>query len=196
MHYQAIFTMGMLGLNKHLKILFPNPFIDLVSEQSQKYSLEESLIFAIMRRESLFYRKAESPVGAKGLMQVTNSTANFISKRYKLNSFDDQQIYNSTVNIKIGSANLNFLMGLFKNNLILSIAAYNAGPGSVAKWLSKREVLATIWIENIPFVETRNYVRYVLVNMVIYDNLVLKSNNERLSDLLRIELSNKFSFKK
>lgn len=196
MHYQAIFAMGMLGIKSRLELLFPNPFTDLINEQSKKYDLEESLIFAIMRRESLFYRDASSSVGAKGLMQVTDSTANFIAKRYKLTNFEEQQIYNSTINIKVGSANLDFLAGLFKNNIVLSIAAYNAGPGNVANWLTNREIPAKQWIENIPFVETRNYVRHVLVNMVVYDNLVLKDNNIRLSDLLQTKLSNKLSFKK
>lgn len=122
MHYQAIFAMGMLGAKSRLELLFPDPFVDLVSQQSKKYDLEESLIFAIMRRESLFYREASSPVGAKGLMQVTNSTAGFIAKRYRLTDFEEQQIYNSTVNIKVGSANLDFLAGLFKDNIVLSIA--------------------------------------------------------------------------
>ncbi|ASG68456.1 hypothetical protein fh0823_14730 [Francisella halioticida] len=180
----------------YIELLFPNPFIELVSEQSKKYDLEESLIFAIMRRESLFYREVSLSVGAKGLMQVTNSTADFIAKRYKLTQFEERQIYNSTVNIKVGSANLDFLADLFKNNLILSIAAYNAGLGNVAKWLTNKDIPAKQWVENIPFVETRNYVRHVLVNMVVYDNLVLKNDHVRLSDLLQTKLSNKLSFKK
>ena len=91
---------------------------------------------------------------------------------------------------------MDFLAGLFKDNIVLSIAAYNAGPGNVAKWLTDKEVPAKQWIENVPFVETRNYLRHVLSNMVVYDNLVLKNDNVRLSDLLQTKLSDKFSFKK
>ncbi|MGX9892695.1 transglycosylase SLT domain-containing protein [Francisella orientalis] len=99
--------------------------------------------------------------------------------------------------MKIGSANLDFLDSLFKSNLVLAIAAYNAGPGNVAKWLNNKEVPTTIWIENIPFGETRHYVRKVLVNMIVYNNVILKDNKKlRLSDLLNTNVSNEFDFRK
>ncbi|WP_307838538.1 transglycosylase SLT domain-containing protein, partial [Francisella orientalis] len=69
---------------------------------------------------------------------------------YNINNSSDE-IFDPYINIKIGSANLDFLDSLFKSNLVLAIAAYNAGPGNVAKWLNNKEVPTTIWIENIPF---------------------------------------------
>lgn len=199
MHYQAIFSMSMLGLDSHLELLFPNPFRDTVDDQSGKYDLEKSLIFSIMRQESLFYREASSSVGAKGLMQVTDSTAGFVAKRYKLKDIEKEvskKIFFPKVNISVGSANLDFLDGLFKENIVLSIAAYNAGPGNVAKWLTDDEIPVKQRIESIPFGQTRHYVRSVLVNMVIYNDFILKDKKEKLSDLLEGEISNKLSFKK
>ena len=88
-------------------------------------------------------------------MQVTEPTAKFIAKKYKLSLVGDKskgmssQIFIPENNIKLGTANLYFLEKLFKKNPILGIGAYNAGPGNVDKWLNKKELPATIWIENI-----------------------------------------------
>ncbi|AIT09220.1 hypothetical protein LO80_04015 [Candidatus Francisella endociliophora] len=197
MHYQAIFSMSMLGLDNHLELLYPYPFTIEVDDQSSKYNLQKALIFSIMRQESLFYREASSFAGAKGLMQVTDSTAGFVAKRYRLKNIDNiaEKLFTPNVNISVGSANLDFLNQLFKGNIILTIAAYNAGPGNVAKWLTKQEIPAKQWLESIPFGETRHYVRSVLVNMVIYNNIILKDKRVRLSDILDNQISNKLSFK-
>ena len=198
MYYQAIFSMGMLGESNHTELLFPTPFQDVIAGQSKKYDLKQSLILSIMRKESLFDTEASSSVGAKGLMQVTIPTAEFISKRYKLNvpniSLPDY-IYTPNVNIKVGTANLNFLDDLFKANLILSIAAYNAGPGNVDKWLSDKEISAKQWLESIPFGETRHYIRSVLVNIIVYNNVILNDNSLSLSDMLDSKVSKKLSFR-
>ena len=199
MYFEAIFSMGMMGMKNNTSILFPSPYEEIIKNQSEKFSVEKALILSIMRKESQFYREANSSVNAKGLMQVTLPTAKFVSKKYKINSNGDDissQIFNPSVNIKSGSANLHFLDGLFKDNLILSIAAYNAGPGNVAKWLTKQDIPVKQWIENMPFGETRHYVRNVLVNMVVYNDFVLKSNELKISNLLSGSVSDKFSFKK
>ncbi|MBY7735238.1 lytic transglycosylase domain-containing protein [Francisella philomiragia] len=200
MYYQAIFSMHVMGLDNHVHLLYPDAFDEIVQEQSSKYDLKQALIYSIMRKESLFEIEAKSYVGAKGLMQVTVPTVNFISDKYRLgyninNSSDE--IFDPYINIKIGSANLDFLDSLFKSNLVLAIAAYNAGPGNVNKWLSDKQIPVKQWIENIPFGETRHYVRKVLVNMIVYNNVILKDNKKlRLSDLLNTNVSNEFDFRK
>lgn len=198
MHYHAIFSMGMLGKKGHDKLFFPKPYEQMIGEQSQKNDLEDSLILSIMRKESLFDIQSSSYVGAKGLMQVTMPTADFISKKYKLYMQDidlSSQIYSPKVNIKLGSANLNFLSGLFKGNLVLSIAAYNAGPGNVDKWLPNKAISAKQWIESITFGETRHYIRNVLVNIVIYNNVILSNDKISLSSMLDSKISKQLSFR-
>ncbi|WP_150466052.1 lytic transglycosylase domain-containing protein [Francisella sp. SYW-2] len=199
MYYQAIFSMRMMGIDSHVHLLYPDAFDDIVQEQSTKYDLTQSLIYSIMRKESLFEIEAKSYIGAKGLMQVTIPTVNFISNKYKLGyniSNSSDEVFDPYINIKIGSANLDFLDSLFKNNLVLAIAAYNAGPGNVNKWLTNKQVPVKQWIENIPFGETRHYVRKVLVNMVVYNNVILKDSKKiKLSNLLNTEVSNKYNFK-
>ena len=198
MYHQAIFSMGMLGESKHTELLFPKPFQNIIGEQSKKYDLKKSLILAIMRRESLFNRGASSSVGAKGLMQVTIPTADFITKKYNLdvvNTGVAENIYLPNINIKVGTANLNFLGNLFKANLVLGIAAYNAGPGNVDKWLSDKKIPAKQWIESIPFGETRRYIRKVLVNIIVYNNTILDDEKLSLSEVLNSEISKESSFR-
>ncbi|AJC49288.1 lytic transglycosylase domain-containing protein [Allofrancisella guangzhouensis] len=201
MYYAAIFNMAVIGQYTNTDLLFPKAFISEVNKNADKYAIDKDLIFSIMRKESLFDIEAGSSAGAKGLMQVTIPTAEFIVKKYKLalvgdkTDSIDKQIFTPENNIKIGTANLFFLEGLFNKNIILSIAAYNAGPGNVAKWLNTKEVSAPIWIENIPFGETRHYVRKVLVYMIVYNNFVFKDKQQHISDFLGSKLSHKLSFR-
>ena len=199
MYYAAIFNMAVIGQYSDVEMIFPKAFISTVNENADKYGVDRDLVLSIMRKETLFDVEAGSYAGAKGLMQVTIPTAEFIAKKYKLKLSGDnnieKQIFTPENNIKIGTANLYFLEKLFKKNLILGIGAYNAGPGNVAKWLTKKEVPAKQWIENVPFGETRHYIRKVLVYMVVYNNFIFKNKKDKISDLLDSNISQKQSFR-
>jgi soluble lytic murein transglycosylase len=199
MYYAAIFNMAVIGQYSDVDMLFPKAFISIVNKNANKYGIDRDLVLSIMRKETLFDVEAGSYAGAKGLMQVTIPTAKFIAKKYKLSLTGgndmESQIFVPENNIKIGTTNLYFLEKLFKKNLILGIGAYNAGPGNVAKWLTKKEVPAKQWIENIPFGETRHYIRKVLVYMVVYNNFVFKNKKDKISNFLDSNLSDKQSFR-
>ena len=199
MYYAAIFNMAVIGKYSDVDMLFPKAFISIVNENADKYGIDRDLVLSIMRKETLFDVEAGSYAGAKGLMQVTIPTAKFIAKKYKLKLSGEndieKQIFIPENNIKIGTANLYFLENLLKKNIILGIGAYNAGPGNVAKWLTKKEVPAKQWIENIPFGETRHYIRKVLVYMVVYNNFVFKNKKDKISDFLDSNISQKQSFR-
>ncbi|QLE79741.1 lytic transglycosylase domain-containing protein [Francisella sp. Scap27] len=200
MYYAAIFNMAVIGKFSNIELLFPKAFISEVNKNADKFDINKDLVLSIMRKESLFDVEAGSYAGAKGLMQVTEPTANFIAKKYKLPMVGDKskgmstQIYIPANNIKLGTANLYFLEKLFDKNPILGIAAYNAGPGNVNKWLGK-EVTAPIWIENVPYGETRHYVRKVLVYMVVYNNFIFKDKKSKISDFLDYKISSKQKFR-
>lgn len=201
MYYAAIFNMAVIGKYNNIDILFPKAFINIVDKNTKRFGIDRDLVLAIMRKESLFDVEAGSYAGAKGLMQVTEPTAKFIAKKYRLSLAGDKsqgmssQIFIPQNNIKLGTANLYFLEKLLKKNPILGIGAYNAGPGNVDKWLNKKEVPAPIWIESIPFGETRHYIRKVLVYMVVYNNFVFKNKKNHISDFLDYQISDKFSFR-
>ena len=199
MYYAAIFNMAVIGQYSDVDMLFPKAFIPIVNENADKYGIDRDLVLSIMRKETLFDIEAGSYAGAKGLMQVTIPTAKFIVKKYKLKLNGEnnikKQIFIPENNIKIGTVNLYFLEKLLKKNLILGIGAYNAGPGNVAKWLTKKGVPAKQWIENIPFGETRHYIRKVLVYMIVYNNFIFKNKKEKISDFLDSDISQKQSFR-
>ncbi|APC92032.1 Soluble lytic murein transglycosylase precursor [Francisella sp. MA067296] len=202
MYYAAIFNMSVIGGYNNIEMLFPKAFISTVNQNAQNFAIDKDLILSIMRKESLFNIEAGSSAGAKGLMQVTEPTAKFIAQKYKLSLIGDKshgmssQIFIPENNIKLGTANLYFLEKLFDKNIVLGIAAYNAGPGNVAKWLNEKEAPAAIWIENVPFGETRDYIRKVLVYMIVYNNFVFKDRKIQISDFLDYKISVKQSFRK
>ena len=198
MYYTAIFNMSILGEYSNIHLLFPLAFDKDVDAASRKYHIDKSLILSVMRKESLFDVDAGSWAGAKGLMQLTVPTAEFINRKYHLDlKYNDKSsdmnilVYDPYNNINMGTANLNFLDSLFSKNTILGLAAYNAGPGNVRKWLSDKDIPSAEWIENVPFGETRHYIRKILVYTVTYNNFVLGKNNYKISDFLKGSISNK-----
>ena len=121
---------------------------------------------AITRRESTFIPTAKSPVGAHGLMQIMPQTAKHITGR----RVPVQNLYNPNTNIDMGTDYLNYLMRQNNNNLVFATASYNAGYSRVKTWLPKnRQMPLDIWIETIPFKETREYVKAVLAYYQIYN---------------------------
>jgi soluble lytic murein transglycosylase len=135
--------------------------------------IEPALTLAITRQESQFNPDAKSPANARGLMQLLPGTAKHVAKKFDI-SYSDSHINDTTLNLSLGSHYLGQMVDGFNGSYILGIASYNAGPGSVRKWIkSMGEPPKTVdgaidWIEGIPFVETRNYVMRVLENVEIY----------------------------
>jgi soluble lytic murein transglycosylase len=142
--------------------LYPLAHIDTVQTNAHKQNINPLLVLSIMRQESKFDPETRSSVGALGLMQVMPSTAEFVAKKVEMERFE--LIYPPD-NIKIGTWYLASMHDEHKNDTLLSVASYNAGPGNVSKW--RREFSMSDpdeFVENIPFDETQNYVRNVLGN--------------------------------
>lgn len=134
-----------------------------------------TMIHAIARQESQFDREATSRVGARGLMQLMPGTARETAPRAGL-TYNYASLGNPQYNMMLGSTYFGQLMDMYGGSYVLSVAAYNAGPGNVNKWLRtygdpRTDVDVLTWIENIPLSETRNYVQRVLENAVVYDML-------------------------
>lgn len=112
---------------------------------------------------------ARSHVGASGLMQLMPATAKETARRFGIPLSSPQQVLNPNVNIQLGAAYLSQIYAQFNGNRVLASAAYNAGPGRVRQWLRDAGHLSfDVWVENIPFDETRQYVQNVLTYSVIY----------------------------
>lgn len=160
-----------------ITLRFPLHYQDSVLHHAKKRKVPPELIYAIIRQESFFIPHAKSPVGARGLMQLMPATAYRTSKQYKL-KYTKKTLFNGKSNIELGSAHLNHLHKKLKNHPILVIAAYNAGSNAVKRWLPKSQKMpADIWVETIPFYETRKYVRHVIAYYVVYQKRLGKEPN-------------------
>ncbi len=151
---------------------FPLPHRDLVIAQASAIGLDPGLVFGLIRQESRFVTDARSHVGASGLMQVMPPTAKWTAKRIGLHDFKPQDINDQLTNVRIGTAYLKMVIDDFEGSLPLAVAAYNAGPSRSRVWRNGPILPGDIWVENIPFEETRDYVKRVLANSVNYNALM------------------------
>ncbi|MGQ9424641.1 transglycosylase SLT domain-containing protein [Gilvimarinus sp. F26214L] len=152
-----------------LQLRFPLAYEKEVASASASTNIEPHLLYAIARQESAFAADARSPAGAMGLMQLLPSTAKRTAREQGMR-YDYWDLIDPNQNIQLGSRYLHGLLTRFNGNPILAAAAYNAGPYRVQQWLENgdRQLPYDIWIETIPYKETRNYVQNVLAYSVIY----------------------------
>jgi soluble lytic murein transglycosylase len=155
----------------HLSLRFPLAYSDEVTQAAVNSQLDETLIFAVARQESAFASDAVSHAGARGLMQLMPATAKQQAHISGIKNHQTSDLFRPEHNINLGSAYLSKLLVEFKGNRILATAAYNAGQHRVKRWLKTPEIgtPADIWVETIPFKETRNYVQNVMTYSVIYN---------------------------
>jgi soluble lytic murein transglycosylase len=139
-----------------------------VLRRSGDIGLDPAYVYGLIRQESRFIMDARSHVGAAGLMQVMPATARWTARKIGLNNFRPEQITEQEVNVQIGTGYLKLVLDDFGGSMPLAAAAYNAGPSRSRRWRNGPELEAAIWAENIPFAETRDYVKKVLSNTTNY----------------------------
>lgn len=152
-----------------LQLRFPLAYREQMDSAAEATSINPHLLFAIARQESAFMADARSPAGALGLMQLMPTTAQYTARRAGI-PYRKHDLLSPDTNIALGSRYLHQLLNEFNGNRILAAAAYNAGPTRVRQWLgaTERKLPYDVWIETIPFRETRGYVQNVLAYSVIY----------------------------
>lgn len=154
------------------KFLYPYPYRQTVEFYADRYNVDKSLVAGVILTESKFKEEAVSVHGATGLMQLMPDTAQWIAHQIEDKNFSTDKLYNPQTNIKYGTWYLSELQDEFYGNKILMLAAYNAGRGNVHEWID-----AYGWDKNfsdynqIPFPETREYVKRVLDNEIKYQEL-------------------------
>jgi len=147
---------------------FPMPLRETVVRRASEIRLDPAFVYGLIRQESRFIMDARSHVGASGLMQVMPATAKWTAKKIGLNNFKPEQINDREVNVAIGTAYLKLVLDDFEGSMPMATAAYNAGPSRPRSWRNGPQLEAAIWAENIPFFETRDYVKKVLSNTTHY----------------------------
>lgn len=170
----AVVILALITLNapRILKYFYPIPHRELIFCYARVFDVDPYLVAAIIQVESRFYPDAESRVGARGLMQLMPETAEWAARQMKLPDYHPSQLYEPQRNIQIGTWYLSELLDEFDHNVVVTVAAYNAGRGNVKTWLA-----VGLWtgeyqaIDQIPFPETRKYVYRVMSDYYIYRKL-------------------------
>jgi soluble lytic murein transglycosylase len=163
---------GVEGGRSFWEFAYPRAFAQYVDKYSKDFSVPTELVWGIMRAESQYRKDAISPVGALGLMQVMPFTGYRVANLMGDKDFQPRQLLEPSAAIKMGSRYLQRLMVKFDNTIPLVAAGYNAGPHRVKNWLASFGHLETDeFIEHIPFLETRNYVKKVVSNCYVYSQL-------------------------
>ncbi len=178
--YKSIRSKKIRLTENTIKILFPRPYLKQIQKNTK--SFDPVIALSLIRQESGFNHRARSHVGARGLMQLMPATARQFKRRLKT-----KHLYNPNLNIRIGSKYFKNLLKRYENNLVYSLAAYNAGESRVDRWqknyLNSDSILENI--ENIPFQETRKYVKLIFRNIFFY-KMIFNNDIESSPDLNRI----------
>jgi soluble lytic murein transglycosylase len=144
------------------------PYGDVLQKQARIRNLDESLVFGLVRQESRFIADAKSSAGAEGLMQVMPSTARLVAKKIGMKDFHASHLERPEVNAALGASYLRQMLDGFGGSAVLAAAAYNAGPNRASRWRDTKPLEGAIYVETIPFAETRQYVKKVMSNAVYY----------------------------
>lgn len=153
------------------ELAYPRPFTGLVAAEAHREGLPEAWAYAIMREESAFEPRAASPAKAYGLMQLIVPTAQRMGVALNLMP-DEESLKRPEINISLGCHYLMVLRRQFPDNALLAIPGYNAGAGAPKKWVSGRPAQDfDVWVERIPYEETRNYTKRVMASISAYDFL-------------------------
>lgn len=180
-----------------LKIIFPQEYGGFIAAQSKAYNVNEDWIRALIRQESSFRPEAKSPANALGVMQLLPSTAAEIARDNRMKDYTTEGLLDPEVNIKLGTIYLSRLMKNFGGNMPLAVAAYNAGPTRLRRWLGARKDLSPlesansssaeveVWIDELPWEETSHYVKSILRNWLIYK--ILNGSKVSLSEPIWVD---------
>lgn len=167
---RAIFMAAKSSQRNDLEVRFPLAYLENIKQNTRGKDIDPAWALALIRQESAFVPDARSRANAMGLMQLMPKTARYVAKRFNIQYSNTSELHDTNLNIKLGIHYLQYVYERFHNHPVLTIAAYNAGPNRVAQWLPKDRTLpADIWIETIPFSETRNYLRNILAYIAVYE---------------------------
>ncbi len=164
----AIATASRRGVFKAYDVLYPRPYRGAVGAAAALTKLEPALIYAVIRQESLYRPDAASAAGAIGLAQLLPATARRVAAQWNEPKPQWADLLTPAVNIKLGAAQLRDLVDRFDAQLPVGLAAYNAGANAAERWLPERPLAADVWIENIPYNETRDFVQRVLWHSLVF----------------------------
>lgn len=165
---QSILALAQAGYWDDLNLRFPLAYADLVHSAAAEQGLPLDWVYAVIRQESAFDPGIASHAGAVGLMQLMPPTAREVAMKAGFAEPEQLNLTDPALNISLGAAYLAEMQRRFDGHPLLATAAYNAGPTAVTRWLPEKPVPGDLWLTEIPYAETREYVRRVLTYRVFY----------------------------
>jgi soluble lytic murein transglycosylase len=163
---QALFTASKAAHQDDLSLRFPLLHSQSILAAARQRQMDPAWSYAVIRQESAFAPKAQSGAGALGLMQLLPTTAKSLAARGQ--KITPKTLTEPTTNIQLGTAYLNKILQAYKGNVFLATAAYNVGFGRLRTYIPSQPMPADIWVDTLPWHETRDYVKNVIAYMVIY----------------------------
>ena len=164
---RAINTAGRTERLHDYRVRYLAPFRDVFREYARAYDLEEAWVLGVVRQESRFIVDARSGAGATGLMQLLPDTARWVARRIGYKGYTTKRVAEVETNVTLGTRYLRHVLDGF-GTPVLASAAYNAGPSRARRWQPAQAMEGAVFVESIPYSETREYVKRVLANTVHY----------------------------
>lgn len=153
------------------QLRYPTPWRQQIEPKAREQGLDPGWVYGLMRQESRFVTAAKSTVGAQGLMQVMPATGKWVAKQLGLKDYTPQWLQDPERNVLLGTNYMRIVLSGLDRHPVLASAAYNAGPGRAKRWKDAKPLEGAIYAETIPFTETRDYVKKVMANSVVYGAL-------------------------
>lgn len=169
-HWQSVPLLTRFDAGDALDLLYPRKaYADEIKHAAKVSDLPAAWIYGVMRQESLFLRQAVSSADALGLLQLKLGTARDAARRAGLPAPAREDLFDVETNLALGSAYLRQMTDRYGGQFVLTVASYNAGPNAVARWLPDAPLAADVWIENVPYTETRKYVERIAWHIAVHD---------------------------
>lgn len=165
---RAINTAELGSANANFDLRFITPYRELIEPQVKAQDLDLAWVYGLMRQESRFIAPARSSAGAQGLMQVMPATGKWVANKIGMTHYSPSMLSDPKTNVLLGTSYMRIIMSDLDSHPVLASAGYNAGPGRASRWRDRKPLEGAIYTETIPFDETRDYVKKVLSNAVIY----------------------------
>jgi soluble lytic murein transglycosylase len=164
---RAIHTADRTSRLHNYALRYPVPYHGVFREYAKTHGVDEAWVLGLVRQESRFITEARSSAGAAGLMQVMPRTARYVANRIGLRNYRPKSVTEVETNVTLGTGYLRLVMEQL-GHPVLASAAYNAGPARARRWRDDKPLEGAIYVESIPFPETRDYVKKVMANSAFY----------------------------
>ena len=148
------------------------PYRDRIEPNARQRDLDTGWVYGLMRQESRFVTAARSGVGAQGLMQIMPATGQWVAGKLGMKGYNVGWLQDPDTNVMLGTTYMRMVLEGLDNHPVLASAAYNAGPGRAKRWKDVKPLEGAIYAESIPFGETRDYVKKVMANSIVYTALL------------------------